>query len=194
MSRAPLTTRGGKAGCATRWRVAQLASAVACLLVVAPAWGGAGRDPRELVLARSDLPAGTAVVPRQSGGPPALRWISASVKPSFAASRHYQAAFRLPGKDVYSAAFVFDSPAAAGSAFARLSRSLPGVYRRLKLPRLGDGQLTAYVVADGLEHRFVVRRRNVVWQLDVVDWNAASRVRSKVAALALARAQQIRVG
>lgn len=146
------------------------------------------------MLARPDLPAGAKAVPKQSGAAPALWEISASARPLLAGSRHYQAAYRLPTKDVYSTAFVFRSPVAARAAFAKLSRSLPDVYRRLRVPRLGDEQVTAYVVADGLEHRFVVRRRNVVWQLDVVDWNARSRARSRAEALALARAQRGRVG
>jgi hypothetical protein len=170
------------------------AVAGACLLVVSPAWAGPGRDPRHLVLARPDLPAGAKSVPRHSGAAPALAWIAAPAKPLFAGSRHYQAAYRLAAKDVYSTVFVFGSPAAARTAFAKLARSLPDVFRRLRSPRLGDGQVTAYVVADGLEHRFVVRRGTVVWQLDVVDWNAGSRAKSRAEALALARAQQARIG
>ena len=110
------------------------------------------------------------------------------------ASRHYQAAYHLPAKDVFSAAFVFGSAAAARTAFAKLSRSLPDVYRRLKVPRLGDAQIAAYVIADAYEHRFLVRRGSVVWQLDILDWSAAPRARLTIRATALARKQQARVG
>ncbi len=147
------------------------------------------------MLARPDLPAGARMVARQSGAAPALAWITTQPARSlFGTSRHYQAAYRLSTEAVESAAFVFESPAAARTAFARLTRSLPGVYRRLRSPRLGDGQVTADVLADGLEHRFIVRRRAVVWQLDVVDWKAVSRATSRAKALALARLQQRRVG
>ncbi len=73
-------------------------------------------------------------------------------------------------------------------------RSLPGVYRRLRVARLGDAQLASYVIADAYEHRFVVRRGSVVWQLDVLDWRAAPRARLTAAAITLARKQQARVG
>ncbi len=72
--------------------------------------------------------------------------------------------------------------------------SLDSVHHRQRLARLGDEQVTTYVVADGLEHRFIVRRAAVVWQLDVVDWQAVSRLRSTARTLVLARKQRARVG
>jgi hypothetical protein len=89
---------------------------------------------------------------------------------------------------------VFGPAKAAGDALAALTHSLDVTNRRAKLPRLGDAQATTYVIADALQHRFIVRRGNVVWRLDVVDWNARSRTTSRAEALALARKQQVRVG
>ncbi len=153
-------------------------------------------DPRRLVLARSDLPAGAKPDAKATGAAPAVSavLVDASGRALFRGARHYQAGYHLPARDVLSAAFVFESPAAARTAFAKLVHSLPDVYRRLKLPRLGDAQVTTYVIADAYEHRFVVRRGSVVWQLDVLDWSAAPRSKLTVAATALARKQRARVG
>jgi hypothetical protein len=148
------------------------------------------------VLARSDLPAGARPVAKDSGTGPAVSsvLIDASGRALVRSSRHYQAAYHLPAKDVFSAAFVFATEAVARKAFARLDRSLPKVYRRLRLSRLGDAQVTTYVIADAYEHRIIVRRGVVVWQLDVLDWSAAPRSKLTAAATALARKQQARVG
>lgn len=155
----------------------------------------AGSDPRQLVLARADLPAGATPVVKETGAAAALGWIYVeSAGRRFRKARRYAIEYRLPTKQIYSAAYVFDSPATAAAALTALVRSLDVVNRRVKLPRLGDAQVTTYVVADALQHRFMVRRRNVVWRLDVVDWHAASRARSRAEALALARKQQARVG
>ena len=148
------------------------------------------------MLARSDLPAGAKPVAKETGAAPAVSSVlaDASGRALVRASRHYQAGYHLPARDVVSAAFVFGSPAAARAAFAKLARSLPDVYRRLKLPRLGDAQVTTYVIADAYEHRYIVRRGSVVWQLDVLDWSAGPRSKLTAAATALARKQQARVG
>jgi hypothetical protein len=173
----------------------RLAPLVLAALVVAPAWGLNAKSPSQLVLARSDLPAGAKPIAKQTGAVPALSWIhDPSAKALFRTSGHYEATYRLPTKDVHSTAFVFWSQAAARTAFAKLAGSLDKHHRRVNMPRLGDAQVTTYVVADGLEHRFIVRRDDVVWQLDIVDWNAVSRVKSRAEAFALARKQQARVG
>jgi hypothetical protein len=173
-----------------------LAVIVLALFVAAPVLGAEGRDPRQLVLARSDLPAGAKIVAKKTGAAPAVTsvLVDSSGRALVRASHHYQVAYHLPAKDVVSAAFVFGSRAAARLAFTKLSRSLPDVYRRRKAPRLGDTQLVAYVIADAYEHRFIVRRGNVVWQLDILDWSAAPRTRLTAAAYALARKQQARIG
>ncbi len=166
---------------------------LAALAAAVQAWGAGGSDPRKLVLARSDLPVGAKVIAERSGATPTLPGTHGA-QAFFKVSRHFEATYRLPTKDVYSGAFVFASQASARSGFAKLSRSLEAGHRPATMPRLGDAQLTTYVVADGLEHQFIVRRRNVVWELDVVDWNAVSRGKSRAAAFALARKQQARVG
>ncbi len=170
-----------------------LVLSLACLAAAAQAWSAGGRDPRALVLARSDVPTGAKVLSRQAGRMPTLPGTQGA-RAYFKASRYYEATYRLLTKDVYSGAFVFASRTAARAGFAKLSRSLEAFHRPLTVPRLGDAQVTTYVVADGLEYQFIVRRGAVVWELDVVDWNAASRARSRSEALALARKQQTRVG
>jgi hypothetical protein len=172
------------------------ALAAVCVIGAAPPAHAGQRDPRQLVLARSDLAAGARPVARSTGAGAAVSslLVDAAGKALVRASRHYPAAYHLPGRDVASAAFVFRSEPVARAAFASLTRSLPAVYRRLRLPRLGDAQITAFVVADAYEHRFVVRRGSVVWQLDVLDWSAAPRARLTAAAVALAHRQEARVG
>jgi hypothetical protein len=166
------------------------------LLAVAAAADAAQKDPRQLVLARSDLPTGAKPVAKSTGPGAAISsvLVDAAGRTLLRESRHYQSAYHLPAKDISSAAFVFRSVPAARTAFARLSRSLPDVYRHLTLRRLGDAQVTAYVVADAYEHRFVVRRGSVVWQLDVLDWSGGPRNELTVAAVMLARKQQARIG
>jgi hypothetical protein len=173
-------------------RAVTIALALAAVTAVAQASDAGGRDPRALVLARSDLPAGAKAIARQAPAPilPGTHGAAAFFK----RSRHYEATYRLPGKEVYSGAFVFASQTAARAGFAKLSRSLETYHRPVRMPRLGDAQLTTYVVADGLEHQFIVRRGSIVWELDIVDWNAASRATSRAQALTLARKQQARVG
>jgi hypothetical protein len=152
------------------------------------------KSPRALVLTRADLPVAAKRVAKQTGSAPALGWIYVqSARTTFRRSSHYAVRYRLPKKDVYSAAFVFSSRAAARSALSKLSRSLGVVNRRIRLPRLGDAQVTTYVVADALQYRFTVRSGEVVWRLDVVVWHAASRAEARSEALALARKQQARV-
>ncbi len=167
---------------------------LAAIFAAAQAWSAEGRDPTTLVLTRSDLPVGTRVVARRAGARPTLPGTQGATA-RFKPSRHYEVTYRAPTKDVYSGAFVFRSAALARTAFVKLSHSLAAFHRPVRvLPRLGDAQRTTYVVADGLEHQFIVRRGSVVWELDVVDWNARSRARSRAEALALARSQQARVG
>ena len=169
---------------------------VAVAAGLAAAAGAAGQDPKRLVLARSDLPAGAVVVARETGPAAALASIlvDARGRALFRSSHHYQAGYRVGAKDVFSAAFVFRSAAQARGAFTRAAGSLPGVYHQITLPRLGDAQLTTFTIADAYEHRFVVRRGPVVWQLDVLDWSAGPRARFTAEAAALARKQAARVG
>ncbi len=174
------------------------ASAVVVTLVpaAAAAWRSAGgRDPQRLVLTRSDLPAGAKPVARWSGAGAALAelLVDGRGRALARASRHYQAAYRLPSEDVRSAAFVFESKRTARALFARLARSLPSVYRPVRASTLGDEQVVTYAIADAFEHRFIVRRGDVLWQLDVLDWRVAARERLTSAALALARRQAARI-
>ncbi len=178
---------------------ASLAIAVASVVpaTVVAASGGGREDPRLLVLARSDLPAGAKLIPKRAGAAAAIAGllVAASERAALArASRHYQAAYHLPGRDVFSAAFVFGSDTTARIVFAKQARSLPDVYRRVQVPKLGDAQITTYTVADAYEHRFIVRRGAVIWQLDILDWRASPRPNLTAAATALARKQQGRVG
>jgi len=179
----------------TWWWVPVLAVALCVSGARAAELAATPKDPRELVLARSDLPAGAKPVANETGAAAALGFIYVqSAKALFKPSRHYAIEYRLPTRQVYSAAFVFGSPAVANAALTALSRALDVTNRRVRLPRLGDAQVTTYVIADALQHRFMVRRGNVVWRLDVVDWDAESRANSRAEAFALARKQQARVG
>ena len=178
-------------------RVAGWAVVIAVAAIVAAAASASGRDdPKRLVLARADLPAGAVLVEKDTGPAAALASIlvDAPGRTLFRSSHHYQAGYRVGAKDVFSAAFVFRSVAQARSAFTRAADSLPGVYRQVTLPRLGDAQVTTFTIADAYEHRFVVRRGRVVWQLDVLDWSAGPRARFTAEAAALARKQRARVG
>ncbi len=175
----------------TRWL------AVVVLAACLPAAGAAttAKDPGALVLARADLPVGARPVAKETGAAAALGFIYVqSAKSAFVAARRYAIEYRLPTKQVYTAAYVFGSVQAADAALTALRRVLDYTNRRVKLPRLGDAQITTYVNADALQHRFMVRRGNVVWRLDVVDWDARSRSSSSAEAFALARKQQARVG
>jgi hypothetical protein len=158
-----------------------------------PALGGA---PDALLLRPSDLPPNATRVSSRSGPAAAVAsvLVGPHVRTLLRGSRHDQAAYRMPGREVVSSAFVFASAGRAKLVFAEVSRSVPRLYHRLTVGRLGDAQVTTFIRADAIEHRFIVRRGAVMWQLDVLDWSAAPRSKLTASALTLARKQRSLVG
>lgn len=155
-----------------------------------------------LCLARSDLGPKARPIPAETGRARAVSDL-ASILPARAkallpASDHFQKAWRLPGEEIVSSAFVFSTPERAYAVWWAVNGVFGHVYRpRAAMVSLGGPQLTGFVIADALQELAFVQTGRVLWSVSVLDFRSATpgeREREFRRMLALAKLQHRRVG
>jgi hypothetical protein len=174
-------------------RTRLITPALVLALAAAATAAAASKDPRKLVLQRSDVPAGAKLIASLSGSRAAVSGldVSARTRAALVRSRHYAASYSIPpatGFDhgVSSYVYVLGSTARAQRTYAALAKPTKGVKVR-RAPRLGDQQMLG-VQRGGAT--YLVRRGAVIWMVAVFRLKGAVSTRE---ALGYARKEQARV-
>ena len=162
---------------------------VAAALLVSPASGSPlSKEPKNLILQRSDVPSGARKLPFSISKSGALK------VPKIGSVRHAEALYKAGTRYIGTVAFVFASPSAARQAFTHVTSAPKGTFKTLHVAKLGDQQLARGIFGRAVSSVVIaVRDDEVVWETSASFIPGLSQAKSVAAAMALARKQNARV-
>jgi hypothetical protein len=158
------------------------------LLVTSALAASTAKDPKNLILQRSDLPSGARKLPFSISKSGTL------TVPKVGKVRHAEALYRAGTRFIGTVAFVFASSSAARQAFTRTAGKSSGTFKTLHVAKLGDQQIARGVFSRGVSSVIIaVRDDEVVWETAVSFVPGLSQAKSTAQTMALARKQNARV-
>jgi hypothetical protein len=160
--------------------------AVAVLTAALFATSALAATPSQLILQKSDLPAGVKKLAFKMGKN------GTATIPKVGRVRFAGALYKAGTKYIGTVAGIFTSSKAATTSFKRFSK-VPR-FKPIHLPRLGDQQTALGYFSTGVNSAVVlVRTGSVVWETSLSTLGGGSRARTIADLTALARKQKARV-
>lgn len=136
--------------------LAAVAALVAAALTTTALAAGTAKNPKTMVLQKSDLPAGARVINKYTEGG------ASGAGAGYYITYRYKSGSKT--RELASYAFVFKNASLARALYRELKTDVPN-QTKLVLPKYGDEQLAGYRGFDG--GGLIVRKNTVVWSLTI---------------------------
>jgi hypothetical protein len=137
--------------------LAAFAAVVAATMATTALAASAAKNPKTLVLQKSDFPAGARLIKKYSAG------ASSSGGAGYYATYQYKSGAKT--RQLSSSALVFKGASLATTAFKYFKSDTIKTATKLTLPKYGDEQFATFLGLDGGE--LFVRKNTVVWSLKI---------------------------
>jgi hypothetical protein len=141
----------------TRTILAAVAALVAATMTTTALAANTLKDPKTMVLQKSDFPAGARLIKKYTQG------ASSSGGAVYYATYQYKSGAKT--RQLSSSALVLKSGSLATTAFKHYKSDIIKAATKLTLPKYGDEQFATFLGLDGGE--LVVRKNTVVWSLKI---------------------------
>lgn len=135
--------------------LAAFAAVVAATMATTALAASSAKNPKTLVLQKSDFPAGARVINKYTAGG------ASGAGAGYYVTYRYKSGSKT--RELASFVLVAKSSSLAGALFRELKTDIPRT--KLVLPKYGDEQLAGFQGLDG--GTLIVRRNTVVWSLKI---------------------------